>query len=84
MSWTAISEWIIRKWDAYEAWVAPFYPWFQGAVAITLLLTLLNWGANKLAPMFHNCPHCNKVIPKNWNPCRMCGNSIDRPSEEAE
>lgn len=80
---SAVVKHLKPLWLAYEAFVAPFYPFIQWGIAIGALLLLLGWGARKLGPTFHHCPGCGRVIPRKWNPCKMCGYTFDRPTGSA-
>jgi rubredoxin len=71
-------------WRAYEAFVSPFYPFLQWGIGIGAVLLVLGWGANKLGPTFHYCPQCGRVIPKKWNPCRMCGFVFEPQAPEGQ
>ncbi len=73
MSSEAVIRILKRLWEAYEAFVTPFYPYIQWGIGIGAVLLILGWGAKRLGPTFHYCPQCSRVIPKKWNPCRMCG-----------
>lgn len=80
---SAVVKHLKPLWLAYEAFITPFYPFIQWGIVLGAILLLLGWGANRLGPTFHHCPGCGRVIPRKWNPCRMCGYSFDQPAGSA-
>lgn len=71
--WATLRDVLGRLWDWYLAFVTPLYPWIQWGIGIGAVMFLLGWSVRKIARQMTTCPQCGRVIPKTWNPCRMCG-----------